>query len=366
MSPKISTDPGAKYGDATRVFQGIPGIERAKSGRLWATWYGGGEGEGPENYVMLVTSGDDGHTWTDLRLVIDPEGEVRAYDPALWIDPTGTLWLFWAQSYGWWDGRSGVWCITTKNPNSESPTWSQPKRICHGIMMNKPTVLSTGEWLLPAAVWAFPPRRTDAAYERPLDNESGSNVIVSKDQGKNWEFLGQSRVPERSCDEHIIVEKNNGDLWKLVRTEYGIGECYSADRGKTWSEGKSAAHVTHIPHARFFMRRLHSGNLLFVKHDPPDGKARSHLKAFVSQDDGETWAGGLMIDERCGVSYPDGVQAIDETIYLIYDFERTAKKQILMATFTEEDVLTGKPVSKAWRTGVVVNQATGVRTERDR
>jgi len=73
-----------------------------------------------------------------------------------------------------------------------------------------------------------------------------------------------------------------------------------------------------------------------------------------------------MIDERCGVSYPDGVQAIDETIYLIYDFERTAKKQILMATFTEEDVLTGKPVSKAWRTGVVVNQATGVRTERDR
>ncbi|HQO35210.1 MAG TPA: exo-alpha-sialidase, partial [bacterium] len=80
MSPKISTDPGAKYGDATRVFQGIPGIERAKSGCLWATWYGGGEGEGPENYVMLVTSGDDGHTWTNLRLVIDPEGEVRVRD----------------------------------------------------------------------------------------------------------------------------------------------------------------------------------------------------------------------------------------------------------------------------------------------
>ncbi|MFH1744118.1 MAG: sialidase family protein, partial [bacterium] len=290
----VNTSPGSEYANDTRVFQGIPGIEWTKNGRLWATWYGGGVGEGPENYVMLVTSGDDGETWTDIRLVIDPVGEVRAYDPALWIDPTGTLWLFWAQSYGWWDGRSGVWSITTKNPDSENPTWSQPRRICHGIMMNKPTVLSTGEWLLPAAVWAFPPKRTDEAHQHPLDKENGSNVIVSRDQGRTWQFLGQSRVPERACDEHIIVERKNGDLWMLVRTQYGIGESFSSDRGKTWSEGRVSTRVTHIPHARFFIRRLNSGNLLFVKHDPPDGKTRSHLKAFICQDDGDTWSGGLM------------------------------------------------------------------------
>ncbi len=359
----VNTSPGAEYANSTRIFQGIPGIERASNGRLWATWYGGGPGEGPENYVMLVTSADDGKHWTDLQLVLDPAGEVRAYDPAIWIDPTGTMWLFWAQSYGWWDGRSGVWCITTQNPDSGNPDWSKPRRLCHGIMMNKPTALSSGEWLLPAAVWAFPPRKTDEAHQHPLTKESGSNVIVSKDQGKTWTFLGQSRVPERSCDEHLIVEKKNGELWKLVRTQYGIGESFSKDRGKTWSEGKAATHVTHIPHARFFIRRLNSGNLLFVKHDPPDGKTRSHLKAFISKDDGITWEGGLMIDERRGVSYPDGVQAPDGTIYLIYDFERTRAKQILMSTFTEEDVLAGKPASKVWRTQVVINQATGVQTE---
>ena len=68
-----------------------------------------------------------------------------------------------------------------------------------------------------------------------------------------------------------------------------------------------------------------------------------------------------MIDERVGVSYPDGVEAADGTIYLIYDFERTKSKQMLMATFTEADVAAGKTMSDKVRLRVVVNQATGER-----
>src|SRR4029078_7388552 len=111
----VNVDPGKEYADNTRAFQGIPGIERAANRRLWALWYAGGPGEGPLNYVVLVTSGDDGKTWSKPKLVIDPPGPVRAYDPCLWHDPSGRLWLFWAQSYEWWDGRSGVWAITTEN-----------------------------------------------------------------------------------------------------------------------------------------------------------------------------------------------------------------------------------------------------------
>ena len=67
---------------------------------------------------------------------------------------------------------------------------------------------------------------------------------------------------------------------------------------------------------------------------------------------------GVEIDERLGVSYPDGVQAPDGTIYLIYDFERTKQKQILMAAFTEDDVAKGK-WSASSRQRVVINQASG-------
>src|SRR5262245_22008859 len=99
---KPNFSPGPEYADNTRMFQGIPGLERAANGRLWALWYAGGRGEGAENYVMLVTSADDGKTWSGPRMVIDPPGDVRAYDPTLWHDPQGRLWVFWAQSSNWW------------------------------------------------------------------------------------------------------------------------------------------------------------------------------------------------------------------------------------------------------------------------
>jgi hypothetical protein len=105
---------------------------------------------------------------------------------------------------------------------------------------------------------------------------------------------------------------------------------------------------------------LRSGKLLLVKHAPPRGAGRSHLTAFLSADDGKTWQGGLLLDERNGVSYPDGVEGPDGTIYVIYDFSRQDKKQIFMATFTEEDIAQKKSVSSRARLRVLVNQATGV------
>ena len=77
------------------------GIARTPKGRLWAVWYASPTGrEDRNNYVVAVTSGDDGRTWSEAVLVIDPDrdGPVRAFDPQVWLDPDGQLWLFWAQT----------------------------------------------------------------------------------------------------------------------------------------------------------------------------------------------------------------------------------------------------------------------------
>ncbi len=360
--PPVLQNPGDTYAGSTRSFQGIPGIARTGQGRLFATWYGGGPEEGPDNYVMLVRSDDDGVTWTEPFLIIDPPGKTRAYDPCLWMDPDGRVWLFWAQAWDWWDGRAGVWAICSSNPDAVQPDWTEPRRLCNGIMMNKPTVLSTGEWLLPAAVWNMKPR--DESYFQLVKEERGSNVICSLDHGQTWTLRGQARVPNRSFDEHMLVELRDGRLWMLVRTRYGIGESFSSDRGKTWTRGRRSKTVTHGTSARFFIRRLASGNLLLVKHAPPSKKGRSHLTAFLSKDDGKTWEGGLLLDERSRVSYPDGVQAPDGTVYLCYDYDRRGAKQILMAVFHEQDVLAGKVVSDACRFRVQINQATGTAADK--
>jgi hypothetical protein len=191
--------------------------------------------------------------------------------------------------------------------------------------------------------------------------EGSATVVSSDDRGATWKTLGRANVPEkkdRNCDEPMIVERTDGSLWMLIRTGYGIGESVSTDGGRTWSDAvpSEIGHAT----ARFFIRRLRSGKLLLVKHGPIDQRTdRSRMTAYLSDDDGKSWHGGLMIDARPGVSYPDAVESPEGVIYLVYDYSRTGAKQILVAVFTEADVAQGRPVTDRVRLRVLANQATG-------
>ncbi len=66
---------------------------------------------------------------------------------------------------------------------------------------------------------------------------------------------------------------------------------------------------------------------------------RRELMAFVSKDNGKTWSNGLMLDDRNGISYPDGQQTADGSIHLIWAFYHSKEQEIVMPTFREEDVL---------------------------
>ena len=84
--------------------------------------------------------------------------------------------------------------------------------------------------------------------------------------------------------------------------------------------------------------------------------ARNNLAAFLSTDDGETWSGPLLLDERELVSYPDAVQTPDDQIYIIYDRERNVEKELLLARITEEDILQGRFVSDGSFTKRVISK----------
>ncbi|MDX1945857.1 MAG: sialidase family protein [Pirellulaceae bacterium] len=309
--------------------QGVAGIERTAQGRLWAVY--GRDVESTRNYQVLKRSDNDGQSWSDVKLMIMPQKDVRAMSPAIWIDPQGKLWLFWGQSAGLQDGRYGIWAIATAEPDAENPHWSAPRRLGDGILLNKPTVLANGDWLLTSSIWKA---------------DDSIRVYASADQGATFKLRGTANVPDpakRGPDEPMIVERRDGSLWMMVRMQ-GLAETTSSDGGRTWTPVERIA----IPHptSRFFLRRLSSGALLLVKHGPMSGKVkREQLMAFVSDDDGRSWLGGLMIDDRDDVTYPDGVQSKDGTIYVIYDHHRTPDGEILLAVFTEDDVRAARDVS---------------------
>jgi predicted neuraminidase len=83
--------------------------------------------------------------------------------------------------------------------------------------------------------------------------------------------------------------------------------------------------------------------LLLVKNGPIDTRLpnRTNLTAFLSNDDGKNWGPGLLLDDRAHVSYPDGFQAPDGTIHILYDWNRHTDAEILLAQFREEELLTG-------------------------
>ncbi len=353
----------AEYLTKNRIWQGIPGIERTKNGRLYAAWYSGGKTEEAGNVVVVEKSDDDAKTWSDgFILVQHDDKNIRCFDEVLWIDPKGRLWIFWAQSYMKHDDRAGVWGCYSENPDADEPSFSKPVRVGHGVMMCKPTVAADGTWYMPCAMW---PRDFCSASERhpELDDIRKANVYVSNDEGKTFEYRGGADGEKRGCDEHMIVEKKDGTLWMLTRTKYGIGQAFSSDGGRKWTDILPSGHSG--PNARFFIRRLNLGKLLLVNHvnpthttNPRGWGTRNNLMAMLSEDDGRTWRGGLMLDTRDEISYPDGVQTEDGRIYLIYDRSRYEAKEILMAMFTEEDIMEGMLVSEGSKLRQVVNRGT--------
>ena len=156
----------------------------------------------------------------------------------------------------------------------------------------------------------------------------------STDAGATWALHGALESPPWAL-ENMVLERQDGGLLMYIRGGEGvIWQCLSEDRGFTWGPVTS----TGIPNpgTRFHLRRLASGHCLLL--NSPDPTARTGLTAHLSADEGRTWGPGLLLDEREQVSYPDATQAPDGTLYAVYDRERHAAREILLATFREEDL----------------------------
>jgi hypothetical protein len=369
VPPRLNTSPLPHY-DYDQLDYGMTiGITRTPKGRIWAAWVAGGDS--PAAFMVAATSDDDGATWSKPRLVINSQAKHLPIPRSvivgnLWTDPLGRVWFFFDQTMNHFDGRGGLWASVCENPDADQPVWSEPRRLWHGSALNKPIVLSTGEWMLGVQLLqndGIGPFAQSRLFPE-LDPYRGANVFVSSDQGATWHRRGHAVMPHPNWHEHMVVERKDGSIWMLARTSKGLVETTSIDQGRTWAEPKPSA-INH-PVARFHLRRLASGRILLVKHgetiDAHEG--RSKLTAFVSEDEGHSWQGGLMLDERKGISYPDGFQAPDGTLYVSYDRNRSTDGEILMARFTEQEVLEGRLSHPNSKLQILISRPLKPRTEK--
>jgi len=338
------------------IWQGVPGIEVTPKGRTFLTFYSGGTKEEIGNFVLLIKS-DDGVHFSDPIAVCYEENH-RCFDPCLWIDPLGRLWMTWSRQ-----PEPGLYGAICDDPDADEIVFGEEFFIGNNIMMNKPIVLSTGEWAFPLAVWSDNLGAPSAWISSEIPK--ASHMYVTSDEGKSFQRLGCADVKNRCFDEHMFLEKDNGVIRVFVRTFYGIGAADSYDGGLHW--GKDFDTGFGGPNSRFCIRRLPSGRVLLINHYNFTG--RNNLTAMLSEDDDETFPYRLLLDERGGVSYPDATVTPDGRIYITYDRERggfcsrledvmNSAREILTACITEDDILNGKLVSEGSYTKRVAYKLT--------
>ena len=128
-----------------RIWQGIPGVACTRGGKVFVSFYSGGTTETYGNYAVVVKQETDG-TFSEPIAAAYKSGDFRCFDSGLWIDPIGRLWFYWNVMPG-----EEVYASVCDDPDAEELVWGEEFYIGRGVMMNKPLVLTSGEWLFPIA-----------------------------------------------------------------------------------------------------------------------------------------------------------------------------------------------------------------------
>ena len=320
------------------TWQGCPGIAVTKNGRIFVSVYSGGPSEPhPDNYTYLIYSDDDGKTWSKPVFATfgSREDLVHTVDLQVATNSDGSLDIFWVQedylkndkfinNYGcyFYDTEHAFFTVNVANPDADKLVFSKPKYISKGFMRNKPIELSNGEKIY-------------FAYDQDSDRYG---VTISSD-GKDFKRIyGGKKLPS-PFDETMGYELKDKSIRMLARTSVDyLAESYSFDGGYTWTDAVKTD--VQNSNTRFYVGRTPSGKILLINNEgvnvPKD--LRTNLTAYLSSDDGKTFKVKRLLDDRLAVAYPD-VDYYEGKIYLIYDRGREKENEIILAIFTEDELL---------------------------
>lgn len=315
------------YLPSDRVWQGCPNVIVTER-RIWAAWYSGGTTEPrDQNYCVISYSEDNGKTWVDPYMIIDPLGGKATVLPLFFLYE-GELWIIY---YNYTTPNNGTYAIKSSNYDAadiSAVTWSEPAFMFSRMIHHRPTVLSDGSLIVGSQG----------------SDKTQTNMYKSTDKGITWLSCGTATSDVNSIHKAKIVEKEDGRLWVLSQLELGAGggmeQSFSSDGGKNWSKYEyNLAPPLISPGARFEITRLQSGNLALVSYATTN--ARTDLTVYLSEDDGNTWPYSVLLDDRTEVSYPDLAQDSEGKIYILWDMGRYEQKEMRMSVMTEEDIKKG-------------------------
>ncbi|RKN86429.1 sialidase family protein [Paenibacillus ginsengarvi] len=265
-------------------------------------------------------SSDGGETWSDDRIVAQPEdySALNIMSVSLLRLGNGDIGLFYLPRYGWHDMR-----LNLRRSSDEGATWSDPVVCVPGkgyYVTNNDRVirLASGRLVVPAGY-----HRMKAGSDTEWGSFDGRAItffFLSDDDGYTWREAKNycsTGVPRTKSDmqEPGVIELANGSLWGWARTDLGCQyEVFSHDGGESWSQPAPSAFTS--PCSPLSMKRNPaSGELLAIWNPIPayntrpldkHSWGRTPLIGAVSSDEGKTWGRHFAVEreeDRNGCCY---------------------------------------------------------------
>jgi Neuraminidase (sialidase) len=323
-APKAVVESTSVISKQPHLYNGWPTLARRKNGQLLLVCSGGREAHVcPFGRVELMTSDDEGKTWTWPRVLLDSSIDDRdagvvetakgsilvttftslAYTERAWPAERKEAWQA-AHSRLTEEQRKkdlGVWMIRSTDGGL---TWSS-RYDCLVNSPHGPILLGDGTLLY--------------AGKELWKKERSNGVCVSTDDGESWKWLAEvpTRAGDRNSEYHELhaVETAKGTIVLHLRNHNKTNEretlqCESSDGGKTWSE----PHPIGVWGLPSHLLRLKDDRLLmsYGYRRKPYG-----VQARISEDHGKTWSEAMAISEDGiggDLGYPSTVQLKDGSL----------------------------------------------------
>ena len=259
---------------------------------------------GDAQFLTRRVSKDGGGTWS-------PQEKLTGLPGSGWggllvlLDRRGEFQFVITKRRG--DGRNiavdrfiDLWHLRT---TQKGTVFTPPQRIFEGYVgsIQQMLQLRSGRILLPFALWV------GGRPQAPPTGPNETTAVYSDDDGATW-TLSPSRLVAPVFDgynggnvgaiEPSVLERTDGTLWMLMRTQTGfLYESTSTD-GSTWPAAKSSG-IRSSTGPPFLLRLRDKRVVLFWNHAEMPPKVagqgvyggRDALHAAISADEGKTWTG---------------------------------------------------------------------------
>lgn len=296
---------------------------------LMAAWFGGAH-ERNADVGIWVSVNKNGRWSHPVQVANGFENDSVRYpcwNPVLFKPKSGPLLLFYKVGPSpseWW----GM-LITS---DDEGRTWSEPRRLGKhalindliGPVKNKPIQLADGTILCASST------------ELDVNDKDKWRVHfeLTKDLGKTWEVIGPINDGiEFNAIQPSILTYSDGKMQILCRTQEGtVGQSWSADNGRTWGRLQSTSLSN--PNAGTDAITLRDGRQLLVyNHTKQRGEfpvGRNMLNVAVSTD-GVQWKPIVTLERDKGeYSYPAVIQTGDGLVHITYTYLRQSVKHVVI------------------------------------